>query len=40
MPWGVIVMVTGVTVLIALLEKAQGMALIARDCRSSRPASR
>ena len=28
MPWGVIVMVTGVTVLIALLEKAQGMALI------------
>ena len=28
MPWGVIVMVSGVTVLIALLEKAQGIELI------------
>jgi Na+/H+ antiporter NhaD/arsenite permease-like protein len=28
MPWGVIVMVTGVTVLIALLEKAQGVDLL------------
>lgn len=28
MPWGVIVMVCGVTVLIALLEKAEGIALI------------
>jgi di/tricarboxylate transporter len=27
MPWGVILMVTGVTVLIALMEKTQGMAL-------------
>jgi len=29
MPWGVIVMVSGVTVLIALLEKAEGIELIA-----------
>ena len=29
MPWGVIVMVSGVTVLIALLEKAEGIDLIA-----------
>src|SRR5437762_5168083 len=29
MPWGVILMVTGVTVLIALLEKTQGLALFA-----------
>lgn len=29
MPWGVIVMVSGVTVLIALLEKAEGISLIA-----------
>lgn len=29
MPWGVIVMVSGVTVLIALLEKAEGIGLIA-----------
>jgi di/tricarboxylate transporter len=28
MPWGVILMVTGVTVLIALLQKTEGMALI------------
>ena len=28
MPWGVIVMVCGVTVLIALLERAQGISLI------------
>jgi len=28
MPWGVIVMVTGVTVLVALLEKAQGVDLL------------
>ena len=30
MPWGVIMMVTGVTVLIALLEETQGLALITR----------
>jgi di/tricarboxylate transporter len=29
MPWGVILMVTGVTVLVALLEKTQGLALFA-----------
>ena len=28
MPWGVILMVTGVTVLVAIMEKAQGLALI------------
>jgi di/tricarboxylate transporter len=28
MPWGVILMVTGVTVLVALLQKTEGMALI------------
>jgi di/tricarboxylate transporter len=28
MPWGVILMVTGVTVLIALLQKTQGLALV------------
>jgi di/tricarboxylate transporter len=30
MPWGVILMVTGVTVLIAMLEKTEGLALITR----------
>ena len=30
MPWGVIMMVTGVTVLIAMLEETQGLALITR----------
>jgi di/tricarboxylate transporter len=30
MPWGVILMVTGVTVLVALMQEAQGVALIAR----------
>jgi di/tricarboxylate transporter len=40
MPWGVILMVTGVTVLIALLQKTEGMALITTGIASlSTPAT-
>jgi di/tricarboxylate transporter len=39
-PWGVILMVTGVTVLIALLQKTEGLALIAEGiARISTPAT-
>jgi di/tricarboxylate transporter len=40
MPWGVVLMVTGVTVLIALLQKTEGMALITSGIASlSNPAT-
>jgi di/tricarboxylate transporter len=40
MPWGVILMVTGVTVLVALLQETQGLALIAEGiARLSNPAT-
>jgi di/tricarboxylate transporter len=40
MPWGVILMVTGVTVLIALLEKVEGLALFTSGiARISTPAT-
>ena len=32
MPWGVIVMVCGVTVLIGVLEKTQGMSICSPTC--------
>jgi di/tricarboxylate transporter len=34
MPWGVILMVTGVTVLVSMMNEAEGIALIARGIAS------